>query len=75
MKFVIKSGNPQTPISVGSTLKLFSRPPNDVNRRLGNIAEIKVIMTKTKAIRKTPHVTRLENCDSSFLNSNVLRYP
>jgi len=46
-------------------------PPNDVNKRFGNIVEVRVIMTRTRVIRKTPHVTRFENSDSIFLNSKI----
>jgi len=72
MKFVIKSGYAQIPISKELMLALFSLPPNDVNKKFGNIAESSVINTNTRAIKKTTHVTKFENCNSTFLNFNVL---
>ena len=74
MRFVNKSGYAQLHISKGSMFAEFSLRTNDVNNKLGNIAEVRVIITKTRVIRKTPKVTRLENCDSIFLNTKILKY-
>ena len=72
MKFVIKSGYAQSPISIGLKVCDPTTPPNDVNKRFGNTAEVRTIIIKTKVVKKTPQVTMFENSDSSFLNSKIL---
>jgi len=42
-----------------------------LKKEFGNIAEVRVIITKTRVIRKTPNVTRLENCEVIFINSKM----
>jgi len=71
MTFVINNGYAKNPISKRSIFAWFSKPPNDNNKKFGNVVEIKVMMTKTMVIKKTPHVTRFENCDSNFFNSKI----